>query len=59
VVRKPSKALQDALRDPDLVKRFNEINTEPVAESEATPEALQVKLVSEVDRWKPIIEATG
>jgi putative tricarboxylic transport membrane protein len=59
IVRKLSRALQDALRDPDLVKRFNEINTEPVAESEATPEALQVKLVSEVDRWKPIIEATG
>jgi putative tricarboxylic transport membrane protein len=26
-VKKPSKALQDALRDTDLVKRFNEINT--------------------------------
>ncbi|MGY3616197.1 tripartite-type tricarboxylate transporter receptor subunit TctC [Bradyrhizobium sp. USDA 10063] len=59
IVRKLSKALQDALRDPDLVKRFNEINTEPVAQDEATPEALQVKLVSEVDRWKPIIEAAG
>jgi hypothetical protein len=30
-----------------------------VAQDEATPEALQVKLVSEVDRWKPIIEAAG
>ncbi|WP_454622345.1 tripartite tricarboxylate transporter substrate-binding protein [Bradyrhizobium cenepequi] len=59
IVRKLSKALQDALRDPDLVKRFNEINTEPVAQDEATPEALKVKLVSEVDRWKPIIEAAG
>jgi putative tricarboxylic transport membrane protein len=47
------------VRDPDLVKRLDEINTEPVAEAEATPEALQVKLGSEVDRWRPIIEATG
>ncbi|TAI60134.1 tripartite tricarboxylate transporter substrate-binding protein [Bradyrhizobium sp. Leo170] len=59
IVRKLSKTLQEALRDPDLVKRFNEINTEPVAQDEATPEALKVKLVSEVDRWKPIIEAAG
>ncbi|MCA1457107.1 tripartite tricarboxylate transporter substrate binding protein BugD [Bradyrhizobium sp. BRP22] len=59
VVRKLSKTLQEALRDPDLVKRFNEINTEPVAQDEATPEALKVKLLSEVDRWKPIIEAAG
>ncbi|WP_043162252.1 tripartite tricarboxylate transporter substrate-binding protein [Bradyrhizobium sp. Ai1a-2] len=59
IVKKLSKTLQEALRDPDLVKRFNEINTEPVAQDEATPEALKVKLVSEVDRWRPIIEAAG
>ena len=55
IVRKLSRTLQEALRDPDLVKRFNDINTEPVSQHEATPEALQVKLVSEVDRWAPII----
>jgi len=37
------------------VKRFNDINTEPVPQDEATPEALKAKLVSEVDRWEPII----
>jgi putative tricarboxylic transport membrane protein len=58
-VKKLSKAPQNALRDPGLLRRFNDINTEPVAEGEATPEARQVKLVSEVDRWKPIIEAAG
>ena len=55
VVRKLSRTLQEALRDPDLVKRFNDINTEPVSQDEATPEALQIKLISEVDRWAPII----
>lgn len=55
VVQKLSKTLQEVLRDPDLVKRFNDINTEPVSQDEATPEALKIKLISEVDRWAPII----
>jgi tripartite-type tricarboxylate transporter receptor subunit TctC len=59
VVQKLAKTLQEALRDPDLVKRFNDINTEPAAQNEATPEALKAKLVSEVDRWAPIIKAAG
>ena len=36
------KTLQEALRDPELVKRFNDINTEPVSQDQATPEALIV-----------------
>ena len=59
IVRKLSRTLQEALRDPDLVKRFNDINTEPVSQDEATPEALKVKLISEVDRWAPIIRETN
>jgi tripartite-type tricarboxylate transporter receptor subunit TctC len=59
IVQKLSRTLQEALRDPDLVKRFNDINTEPVPQNEATPEALKAKLISEVDRWAPIIKAAG
>jgi len=59
IVRKLSRTLQEALRDRDLVKRFNDINTEPVSQDEATPEALKVKLISEVDRWAPIIRETN
>lgn len=59
VVQKLSKTLQESLRDPDLVKRFNEINTEPVPQNEATPQALKAKLDSEVDRWAPIIKAAN
>jgi len=59
IVRKLSRTLQEALRDPDLVKRFNDINTEPVSQDEATPEALKVKLISEVDRWAPIMRETN
>ncbi len=59
IVEKLAKTLQEALRDPDLVKRFNDINTEPVAQDQATPAALKATLVSEVDRWAPIIRAAN
>jgi tripartite-type tricarboxylate transporter receptor subunit TctC len=59
IVQRLSRALQDALKDPDLIKRFNDINTEPVPQDQATPEALRTTLVSEVDRWAPIIKAAG
>ncbi len=59
IVQKLSKALQAALKDPDLVKRFADINTEPVSQDEATPKALKTLLDSEVDRWAPIIKSTG
>ena len=41
------------------MKRFNEISTEPMPDDRATPEAAQRTLVSEIDRWAPIIKATG
>ena len=59
IVQKLSGALQTALKDPDLIKRFDLINTEPIAANLATPEALQKHLFSEVDRWAPIIKASG
>jgi putative tricarboxylic transport membrane protein len=59
VVQKLTDALQTALKDPDLIKRFDSINTEPIASNLATPEALRNHLFSEVDRWGPIIKASG
>ena len=59
IVAKLSTALRTALKDPDLVKRFNDINTEPMPDSKATPEAAQRMLLSEIDRWAPIIKASG
>jgi tripartite-type tricarboxylate transporter receptor subunit TctC len=59
IVQKLSVALKGALKDPELVKRFNDINTEPMSEDRATPEAAQRTLVSEIDRWAPIIKAAG
>jgi tripartite-type tricarboxylate transporter receptor subunit TctC len=59
VVQKLAKTLQEALRDPELIKRFNDINTDPVPQDQATPQALKAQLDSEVDRWAPIIKASG
>jgi tripartite-type tricarboxylate transporter receptor subunit TctC len=43
-------ALQTALKDPDLIARFAELGSEPVAQNRATPEALRVLLKSEIER---------
>jgi len=59
VIQKLAGALQSALKDPDLIKRFDSISTEPIAPNLATPEALQKHLFAEVDRWAPIIKAAG
>ncbi len=59
IVQKLTAALQAALKDPMVVTKFNDINTEPVSQSQATPEALASTLASEIDRWAPIIKAAG
>ena len=59
VVAKLSAALKSALADPNVVQRFAELGTAPVPPEAVTPQALQEKLLSEIDRWKPVIEAAG
>jgi tripartite-type tricarboxylate transporter receptor subunit TctC len=59
VVAKLSDALKAALADEHVVQRFAELGTAPVPPEAATPEALQEKLLSEIDRWKPVIEEAG
>ncbi len=59
ITERLSKSLQVALKDENVVGRFAELGTEPSFEADATPKALKSKLVSEVARWKPIIEAAG
>ena len=59
IVQRLSGALKAALTDPDLVKRFNDINTDPMPQERAAPEAAGRTLVSEIDRWAPIIKAAG
>jgi tripartite-type tricarboxylate transporter receptor subunit TctC len=59
IINKLSEALKVALADPKVIERFAELGTAPVAADQATPWALQQKLMAEIDRWKPVIEAAG
>jgi putative tricarboxylic transport membrane protein len=59
VIDQLSKALQVAVRDPAITQRFADLGAVPVALSSATPEALQARVKTEVQRWGPIIKAAG
>ncbi len=59
VIDKLSKALQEALKDPNVVTRFAELGTQPVSQDRATPAALGQHLKAEIDKWSPIIKAAG
>lgn len=59
VVAKLSGALQAALKDQNVIDRFAELGTTPVAEDRATPEAHEEHLKAQIELWKPIIEAAG
>ena len=48
-----------ALADETVTKRFAELGTTPVSAEEATPAALTATLTSQIELWKPIIEAAG
>jgi len=59
VIDKLAAALQAALKDPNVVAKFAELGTEPVAQGQATPDALRKHLKSEIDKWSPIIKKAG
>lgn len=59
VVNRLSQSLKVALKDPTVVERFADLGTAPSPEADATPAALRAKVQSEIDLWRPIIEAAG
>ena len=59
VIDKLSAALQEALADPNVIARFAELGTEPVAQGRATPAALEAHLKAEIAKWAPVIKAAG
>ena len=59
VVDALANALRASLRDPNVIKRFNDLGTEPVPTNQATPEALRTHLKQQIDLWGPIIKKAG
>ena len=56
IVGKLNKALLDAMKDADVVKRFESIGAEPVG---STPDELAKHLARESDRWTKLITERG
>lgn len=52
-------ALQTALAEPALAERFAKIVTTAASKEDATPARLEAKLISEIDRWGPVIRDAG
>ncbi len=59
VVQKLTEALQVALQDQNVIDRFADLGTAPVAQDRATPEAHEQHLTAQIELWQPIIEAAG
>jgi tripartite-type tricarboxylate transporter receptor subunit TctC len=59
VMDKLSAALQAALRDPDVIKRFADLGATTYPPEKATAAALQSHLKAEIEKWGPIIKAAG
>lgn len=59
VVERLSKALQAALANESLARRFQDLGTEPVAAARATPAAHKAFWEADIAKWRPVIEAAG
>jgi tripartite-type tricarboxylate transporter receptor subunit TctC len=59
IVQILSDAVKAALTDQNVIDKFAELGTVPVSEDQATPEAHTAKLQSQIELWRPIIEAAG
>ena len=56
IVAKVNTALLEAMKDPDVVKRFETIGAEPVG---STPEEMAQHLARESERWTKLIQERG
>jgi tripartite-type tricarboxylate transporter receptor subunit TctC len=52
-------ALQAALKDETVKKRFADLGARTYPPEKATPQALQAHLKSEIDKWGPLIKKAG
>jgi tripartite-type tricarboxylate transporter receptor subunit TctC len=59
ILDKMNAAVRAALKDPDVMKRMADLGAEIAPDSKLTPEGLQTWLKSEIDKWGPVIRASG
>jgi len=51
--------VREALADPAIRKRFQDLGQEIPAAEQQTPEALRAHHRAETDKWGPLIKAAG
>ena len=59
VVTKVNKAVQDALKDPDVIQKAGDLGAVIVPVDKQTPAALQAWLKLEIDKWAPLLKAAN
>jgi tripartite-type tricarboxylate transporter receptor subunit TctC len=59
IIDRMNMAVRTALKDPDVIKRMDDLGAEIVPDKTNTPEALHAWLKSEIDKYGPVIKATG
>jgi len=59
VLDKLVNAMQAALADPDVQKRFNELGAVTYPKDKQTPQALETHLKAEIAKWAPLIKKAG
>jgi tripartite-type tricarboxylate transporter receptor subunit TctC len=59
VISKLESAMQEALRNPEVQKRFTELGAVTFPADKQTPKALEAHLKAEIDKWAPMIKKAG
>jgi tripartite-type tricarboxylate transporter receptor subunit TctC len=59
IIEELKSALQAALQDENVIARFAELGTAPAPPEQATPEGHTELLSSQIELWRPIIDAAG
>jgi tripartite-type tricarboxylate transporter receptor subunit TctC len=59
VVETLTDALAVSLKDPEVIKKLDDLGTEPVPQDQVTPEAQTTMLEEQIDLWTPVIEDAG
>jgi tripartite-type tricarboxylate transporter receptor subunit TctC len=59
IIEQMNAAVRTALKDPDVTRRMAELGAEIAPDDKLSPEGLQTWLKAEIDKWGPVIKATG
>ena len=59
IIDKLNAALNEALNDADIKKRFGDLGTSPEPVERRKPEVLRAFLPAEIAKWGPIIKKAG